>query len=93
MGIDDLFEAEGGKVVARLVVSGTHTGGPFAGIPPAGKQASWVSIRIYQIANGQIVEMWAMQDRLGLLEQLGAVERVQGVTWVGGRSSERESES
>jgi steroid delta-isomerase-like uncharacterized protein len=68
--IDDLFAAEGDRVVARLTVSGTHTGGPLAGVPATRKFASWGSIRIYRIEDGKVAETWAMQDRLGLLQQL-----------------------
>ena len=81
--IEDLI-AEGDKVVARLLVSGTNTG-PFAGQPPTGKQVQFRSFRIYQIAGGKIIDTWAMQDRLGLMEQLGLVQSAGGnVNWAAG---------
>lgn len=81
--IQDLI-AEGDKVVARLRGVATNTG-PFAGHPPTGKVIQIDSIRIYRIAGGKIVESWAMQDRLGLMEQLGFVRSAGGVNWAAGQ--------
>ena len=78
----DIF-GEGDKVVARLLVRGTNKG-PFAGQPATGKQVEFQSIRIYRIADSKIVESWAMQDRLGLMEQLGFVRSAGSVNWAGG---------
>jgi predicted ester cyclase len=79
---DDLI-AEADRVVARLLLRGTHSG-PFAGRPATGEVVAWGSIRIYRVRDGRVVETWAMQDRLGLLQQLGAVLPVEGVNWAGG---------
>ena len=76
----DLF-GEGEKVIARLEVHGTNTGS-FAGQPPTGKKVKFESYRIYRIVNKKIVETWAMQDRLGLMEQLGFVQSASSnVNW------------
>jgi predicted ester cyclase len=84
--IEDLI-AEGDKVVARLRASATNTG-PFAGQPPTGRQVEIRSIRIYQIANQKFVDTWAIQDRLGLMEQLGLVKSAGGdVNWAAGEES------
>jgi predicted ester cyclase len=80
--IEDLI-AEGDKVVARLHASATNTG-PFAGQRPTGKRVTFGSFRIYRIADGKIVETWAMQDRMGLMEQLGFVRSVGSVNWAAG---------
>ena len=81
--IDDLI-AEGDKVVARLRATATNTG-EFAGNPPTGNKVEIHSIRIYRIADNKIVETWAMQDRLGLMEQLGLVQSAGGeVNWADG---------
>jgi predicted ester cyclase len=81
--------AEGDYVVARIAVSGTHDSAAFAGVPPSGRKLRWESIRIFRFEGGLIAETWAMQDRLGLMEQLGAVETRSGkVHWgAGGRST------
>jgi len=77
--------AEGDKVVAILSATATNTG-PFAGNPPTGKRVEIHSIRIYQIADNKIVDTWAMQDRLGLMEQLGYVQSAGGnVNWASGQ--------
>jgi len=82
--IDDLI-TEGDKVVARLSVNGTNTG-PFAGKPATGNKINFQSIRIYRIAENMIVESWAMQDRLGLMEQLGLVQSASdNVNWADGK--------
>jgi len=74
--------AEGDYVVLRLAVSGTHDSAPFAGVPPSGKKMRWESIRILRFTDGLITGTWAMQDRLALMEQLGAVGSAGGqVDW------------
>jgi predicted ester cyclase len=75
----DIF-GEGEKVVARLLVQGTNKG-TFAGQPPTGKKVEFVSIRIYRIGENKIIESWAMQDQLGLMQQLGFVRTVGDVNW------------
>jgi steroid delta-isomerase-like uncharacterized protein len=71
--IDDLI-AEGDKVVFRVTGRGTHRG-PFSGIPPMGKQVTMQGIDIVRIADGKLVEHWAIFDQLGMLQQLGAIPR------------------
>jgi predicted ester cyclase len=81
VGIEDLV-ADGDRVAVRLLVSGTHDRGTFAGQAPTGVRARWGSFRFFRIADGRIVETWAMQDRLGLLQQLGALPGTDtGVHW------------
>lgn len=77
--VEDMF-AEGDKVFVRLEITGTHTSA-FAGRPPTGKSVSWASARTYRVADGRIVETWAMQDRLSLMQQVGAAPPVEGVNW------------
>jgi len=82
--LDDLI-AEGDKVVARLHATAKNTG-PFGGNPSTGRKIVLHSIRIFRIADNKIVETWAMQDRLGLMEQLGLVQSAGGnVNWAAGR--------
>jgi predicted ester cyclase len=80
--IEDLI-AEGDKVVARLLASGTNTGS-FAGHPPTGKQVTFASFRIYRLVDGKVAETWAMQDRMGLMEQLGFIQPAGSVNWAAG---------
>ena len=67
--IDDLI-AEGDKVVARVTMTGTHTG-DFWGMPPRGKRVKFTGIYIVRVADGKIVEHWGEEDGVGLLQQLG----------------------
>jgi steroid delta-isomerase-like uncharacterized protein len=69
---EDLI-AEGDRVVARFTMTGTHTGAEFLGLPPSGRQITMTGISIFRLANGKIVEHWANEDALGLLQQLGAM--------------------
>ena len=64
--------AEDDLVVARVTGQGTFKG-EFAGIPPNGQPVSMEGIVIYRIAIGKIVEKWAQQNRLGLLQQMGVI--------------------
>jgi len=68
--VDELI-AEGDKVVARITGYGTHDG-DFLGIPRTGKEIKMSGIVIWRIRRGKIVEHWAQNDTLRLLQQLGA---------------------
>ena len=67
--IEDMI-AEGDKVVIRFTTHGTQLG-RLGGIPPTGKQVAVSTIEITRIADGRIVEDWGLDDRLGMLQQLG----------------------
>ena len=70
--VEDMI-AEGDVVAARLLVSATHDRGPFAGVEPTGRTITWGSFRFYRVHDGRVVASWAMQDRLGLFQQLGLI--------------------
>jgi steroid delta-isomerase-like uncharacterized protein len=67
--IDELI-AEGDKVVARITMTGTHTGS-FMGVPPTGRFISFTGIYIARVVNGKIVEHWGEEDGVSLLQQMG----------------------
>jgi steroid delta-isomerase-like uncharacterized protein len=67
--IEDLI-AEDDKVVARVRITGTHTG-DFYGIPPTGKRIDLSGIYIVRIADGRIVEHWGEENGVTVLRQLG----------------------
>ena len=67
--IEDLI-AEGDKVVARVRITGTHTGN-FYGIAPTGKHIDLSGIYIVRIADGKIVEHWGEENGSEVLRQLG----------------------
>jgi steroid delta-isomerase-like uncharacterized protein len=62
--------AEGGKVVFRATMNGTHQG-EFMGVPPTGKIMSAEFIDIVRIENGKIVERWGLIDMAEVMQQLG----------------------
>ena len=51
-------------------IKGTNTG-PLMGSPATGKRADFGYMDMYRIANGQIVEVWHVEDIAGMLAQLG----------------------
>ena len=64
--------AERDKVVTRWTMRGTHKG-LFQGIPATGRRMTITGIALFRISNGKIVEGWANEDVLGMLQQLGAI--------------------
>ena len=70
-GVEGLI-AEGDMVVRRDRATGTHEGG-FMGIKATGK-AVVEGIHIHRFEDGQLVETWAQNDVMGLMQQLGVVE-------------------
>jgi steroid delta-isomerase-like uncharacterized protein len=74
--IDDLI-AEGDRVVTRWSVEGTQTG-PLPGIPPTGKRIRVTGTTISRIENGKIVEDYIHWDALGMMQQLGVMQRTTG---------------
>ncbi|HEX6272872.1 MAG TPA: ester cyclase [Polyangiaceae bacterium] len=70
--LEDLV-AEGDRVAVRWTWRGTHQG-PFAGFSPTGKTLENRAIAIYRIEDGKVVRAWLESDRLGFLQQMGAVD-------------------
>jgi predicted ester cyclase len=62
--------AEGDKVVTHKIFHGTHQG-TFMGVAPTGRQIAFAVIDILRLDTGKVVEHWAVQDRLALMQQLG----------------------
>ena len=70
MEIIDLV-AEGDRVAARFVCSGTHTG-EWLGHAPTGRRFERIDeAGFYRFRDGRIVESWGVEDTLRRLEQLG----------------------
>ena len=40
-------------------------------MPATGKRAEWAEAHFVKMTNGKITEHWGVQDRLGMLRQLG----------------------
>ena len=71
LNVEDLI-GEDDKVVARIVVAGTHLG-DYLGLEPTGKSIAYDEIFIFRFADGRVVETWGVVDVLSQLRQLGAI--------------------
>ena len=63
---------EDDTVVIHATLHARHTG-EFLGIPPTGREIALRSIHIVRYRDGREIETWALQDRLGLMQQLGVI--------------------
>lgn len=71
LNVEDLI-GEDDKVVARIVVTGTHRG-VYMGVEPTGKSISYDEIFIFRFANGRVTETWGVVDVLSQMKQLGVI--------------------
>ena len=62
--------AEGDKVASFCTLTGTHAGTAW-GIPASGNELNFMGIYIQRIADGKIVETWALDDSLTFFQQMG----------------------
>lgn len=76
LAVEDVV-TEGNEVVARMTFTGRQTG-EFFGVAPTGREVRFTGIVWFRISGGKIVEHWGELDSLGLLQQLGALERTSG---------------
>ena len=73
--IDDEI-AEGDRVVVRVTASARQVG-EFMGAPASGKSYEIGEIHIFRLRGGRIAEHWHQFDRIGMLQQLGAMPAPQ----------------
>lgn len=73
--VEDLI-AEGDKVAARYVWTGTHQG-IFANIEATGKTVHVRGLDIWRMQDGKCVEHWNIEDSLSLMQQLGALPALE----------------
>jgi steroid delta-isomerase-like uncharacterized protein len=64
--------AEGDRVVDFWTFRATHLG-DFMGVPGTGKRVEFNGIDITRVVDGQIAEMWHVEELLFILHQIGAV--------------------
>ena len=65
---------EGDRVAVRWTFRAPHAG-RFAGLPPTHAFVTQEGHVIYQVRDGLIVRAWLQADRLGVLQQIGALPR------------------
>jgi predicted ester cyclase len=70
--IEDMV-AEGDRVAYRVTVRGTHTGGPYMGLPASGKKIETRNTSMKRIANGKLAESWGTLGALSMMRQLGLI--------------------
>jgi predicted ester cyclase len=67
--IEDLF-VSGDKLAVTLMWRGTHTG-PYGGVPATGLPVDVRDSAIWHFRDGQVIEIFTLQDQFGLLKQIG----------------------
>jgi len=68
--------AEGDRVAYVRVLTGTHTGEPFRGIPATGKKVEMKGALFARIAENKIVEGSIVSDPSGLWQSLGVLPTI-----------------
>jgi predicted ester cyclase len=65
---------DGDRIMVWFTMRGVHIGNGFprlAGRSVAGKPVTWAQVHIFRIADGLVVEHWAVRDDAALLDQIG----------------------
>ncbi len=70
--VRDVVFVDGDKIAYYYRVNATHTG-TLMGVPPTGKAYTAHGMQIDRVEGGKIVGSWNVVDRLGLMQQLGAI--------------------
>lgn len=69
--IEDIFATED-RVAIRWTANATHRGFFWNLLPPTGKVITWNGIHLLRLQDGKIVEVWALQNSIAQLRQMGA---------------------
>lgn len=72
--VDDTVVA-GDRAVVRYTIRGTHNG-ELMGIPATGKSGEITGISMVRLANGKVVEEFALADMMTLFQQLGLAPEI-----------------
>jgi predicted ester cyclase len=79
--------AEADRVVCKVTMSGTHLGRPtrpeafsgmLNGVAPTGEPVKVLQFHSFRVGGGEILEHSAVRDDLGMLLQLGLLQRPAG---------------
>ena len=68
--------SDGDWVAASFDVTGTNTG-PMMGHPPTGKPVKLAGVGLFRIRDGKVIENRVVADFLGMMQQLGYIERME----------------
>jgi predicted ester cyclase len=69
--VADLF-VSGEMVAVRVTYRGTDRGGMFGRVP-TGRTFTMNALYIFRLADRLVRELWQEADRLGMMQQLGAI--------------------
>jgi len=69
--VEDII-AEDDKVNVRITIRATHTG-QYQKIAPTNRKISFARYQTFLLESGKIKEVWNLQDRYGMYEQLGVI--------------------
>ncbi|MBS1914167.1 MAG: ester cyclase [Bacteroidetes bacterium] len=69
--IDEARATDDG-IAVRFTLRGTHTG-LFMGIPATGNTVTVPAMVLLSITDGQVTDLRAMFDRLGMMQQIGVI--------------------
>lgn len=72
-GTTDAMVTEDDTVAVRYSAAGTHKG-EYREVEPTGHEVEWTGMAMYRLEDDEIAEVWVEENRLGLLEQLEAVD-------------------
>jgi predicted ester cyclase len=75
--IEDIVST-GDRVTFRWTARATHQGMLWNFIPPTGKEINWSGMHMLRLKNNQIIEVWALQDTLIQLQQMGVTIQPPG---------------
>jgi steroid delta-isomerase-like uncharacterized protein len=71
--IEQMF-GEADRVMAYVRGKGTHSG-DFMRVPATGIGIEWTATALVRLADSKIAECWVIADTLGILQQLGVIQR------------------
>jgi lactoylglutathione lyase len=67
--------SDGDRVMLWLILYGAHIGNSIprlVDLPATGNKIEWPQVHIFRIANGLVVEHWAVRDDARLLDQIAS---------------------
>jgi steroid delta-isomerase-like uncharacterized protein len=70
--VDEVIYSDG-ILATRITIKGTHTGGPWMGVPPSGRAVKYIDHCFYRLRDGKFTEVWDLPDTWTLMQQMGAL--------------------
>jgi steroid delta-isomerase-like uncharacterized protein len=64
------------RAAVRYTMTGTHQG-EFLGVPPSYKAVKDIGNDLFHFSDGKIVAVWVSEDAMGLLQQMGVIDKRQ----------------